>query len=205
MSEPKIVELGVVSGPAGGKTEVIANLRKEFGTSGPVLFVPEMSTLLKDGGYPMPSVEEPWNLAWQYRFQDVIFRGQLSMDEEYRDRARRRKYERVVIVKDRTLKCGAPYFPGRLQEFCARYSVTDEELNKREYLIFQLESLATAGPAEFARCNRMEEIERAQDLERGTQMIWASHDRRIVLKGMVGVATKTERLIGVIQTLLVSS
>lgn len=199
----KIFEVGIVGGTKGGKSSVMSAAREEF-HGDEIVFVPEVSSLLNHGGFPMPDSRFPLGDPWQYNFQDAVFYTQLAIEEECRRRAR--MIGAKVMVKDRTLGCGAAYFPGKLAEFCQRYSISPEALRNRERMLYHLESLATASPEDYRLrgFGRMEGLERAQMLEMVTREVHQGHPHRIMMLGMGGVAAKADRLIGILRYLLTS-
>src|SRR3989339_925732 len=128
-TEIKLFEIGIVGGPKSGKSSVITALQEEF-PDGQVVFAPEVATLLAKGGFPMPNGKFPLTEGWQLHFQDALFHTQLAIEEELRFRAT--TCGAKVMVKDRTLGCGAAYFKRLLPEFCGRFQVKAEDLIKRE-------------------------------------------------------------------------
>lgn len=194
----KIVLTG---GPCSGKTTTLRALREEFGNQ--ITLVPEVATLLLEGGFPVPGKHLEWSEEWQAVFQAAVLPLQRSIETVYRLMAQGSGCG--LIVCDRGLLDGAAYTPGGLVEFCRRYEVNPDEAMARYEAVIHLESLATADPQLYGKAgngSRFEPLERAQELERATQEAWSRHPRHIVINGRRGIEGKISQVVGIVRLLL---
>ena len=194
----KIVLTG---GPCSGKTTVLQALAEEF--RGQIALVPEVATILLEGGFPLPGKDLEWSEDWQAAFQSAILPLQQSMEDAYILKAKVNDCK--LAVCDRGVLDGAAYTPGGVDEFCRRYGVNAEEATSRYAAVIHLESLATADPEKYGKGNnesRFEPLERAQELEMATRAAWQSHTRQIVIDGRRGIEGKISEVIGIVRFLL---
>jgi predicted ATPase len=194
----KIVLTG---GPCSGKTTVLQALKEEFYDQ--IMIVPEVATILLEGGFPIPGKHLEWSEDWQAAFQSAILPLQKSMEDAYAIMAADNSCE--LIVCDRGVLDGAAYTPGGVDEFCKRYGVDAIELQNRYTAVIHLESLATADPEKYGKTgneSRFEPIERAQELEKATRSVWGAHTRHLVIGGRRGIDGKINEVIEVVKLLL---
>lgn len=93
--------LVLTGGPCAGKTSVIEALRPMYEDE--VHFVPEAATQLAEGGYPMPSEDNPWTPEWQLEFQKAILQKQIDLEEEAAETNKR------ILLLDRGRLDGLAY------------------------------------------------------------------------------------------------
>lgn len=196
MATKKIVLTG---GCCSGKTTVLGALREEF--AGQVILVPEMATILFEGGFPAPGKDLVWSEEWQAAFQAAVLPLQTSFEDAF---ALKGNGCRLMIC-DRGILDGAAYTPGGVDEFCRRYGVDAAEALARYQAVIHLESLATADPEKFGKAgneNRFESLEEAQELEHKTRAAWDAHPRHLVIDGRRGIEGKISGVIGIVRFLL---
>lgn len=194
----KIVLTG---GPCSGKTTVLRALKEEFGDK--IVLVPEVATILLEGGFPLPGKHLEWSEDWQAAFQAAILPLQKSFEDACVLMAEGNGGK--LLVCDRGVLDGAAYTPGGVPEFCKRYGVDHDESTARYRAVIHLESLAIADPDKYGKTGndqRFEPIERAQELENATKAAWDSHDHRVVVDGRRGIEGKISKTIGIVRFLM---
>lgn len=194
----KIVLTG---GPCGGKSTVLRAIKEEFGDQ--IVLVPEVATILLEGGFPVPGKDLPWSEEWQTAFQSAILPLQKSL-EDAREMVAKSKCCRLVIC-DRGILDGAAYTPGGLDEFNSRYNVNTAAALARYGAVIHLESLATADPEKYGKSGnegRFEPLERARSLEMATRSAWSGHSHQIIVSGRRGIDGKISEVIGIIRFIL---
>ncbi len=193
--------LVLTGGPCGGKSTVKKAIEEEF--RGQVLLVPEVATLLLEGGFPVPGRDLEWSEEWQAAFQAAVLPLQCSLENAFGLQAQANGSK--LLVCDRGVLDGAAYTPGGVNEFCRRYGVDAEEAIDRYEAVVHLESLATAAPDLYGKGNnenRFEPLERAQELEANTRAAWTNHPRHIIIDGRRGIEGKVSQVIGIVRYLL---
>ena len=137
--------LVMTGGPCSGKTTVLAALREEFRDR--IVLVPEVATVLLEGGFPIPGKHLEWSEEWQAAFQSAVLPLQTSMENAYRLVAGTDK----LVICDRGVLDGAAYTPGGVEEFCSRYGVDKEAALARYTAVIHLESLAVSEPSLYGK------------------------------------------------------
>jgi predicted ATPase len=199
--EEGMKKVNLTGGPHSGKTTTMLALREEFGDQ--ITLVPEVATILLEGGFPVPGKDLDWSEEWQAAFQAAILPLQRSIEEACALVAR--KNGSRLLVCDRGLLDGAAYTPGGVAEFCRRYGVEAGEALARYEAVIHLESLATADPAKYGKAgndSRFEPLERAQALEAATRESWADHPHHAILDGKRGIVAVISEVIGIVRFLL---
>jgi predicted ATPase len=191
----------LTGGPCSGKTTVQQALREEFHES--VLLVPEVATLLLEGGFPNPGRHLPWTQQWQDLFQAAVLPLQRSIEESYALLAGHQGAH--LLVCDRGLLDGASYIEGGVEAFCELHDLDRQEALGRYEAVLHLESLATAAPEHYGKENnacRFEPLEQAQKLEFATRRAWEGHPRHVVIAGRAGFRSKIDEVIEFVRALL---
>lgn len=194
----KIVLTG---GPHSGKTTTLRAVREEFENQ--IVVVPEVATVLLEGGFPVPGKDLEWSEEWQAAFQAAILPLQKSYEDAYALKAR--KNGSKLLICDRGVLDGAAYTPGGVPEFCRRYGVDGAEALARYMAVVHLESLATADPERYGKAgndSRFEPLGRAQELELATREVWQKHPRHAILDGKRGIVNVISEVIGIVRFLL---
>ncbi len=164
----------VTGGPCGGKSTVLDVLRNQFASQ--VVVVPEVATILLEGGFPVPGRDVDWSPEWQVAFQSAILPVQLQMENAYVLKAKQKGIN--LLICDRGLLDGAAYTPGGAEAFCNEHDLDHDEVMNRYALIMHLESLATGNPELYGKTNnavRFEDLEEAIKLEHSTRIAWQDH------------------------------
>jgi predicted ATPase len=190
----KIVLTG---GPCSGKTITLRALKKEFGDQ--IVLVPEVATILLEGGFPIPDKDLEWSEKWQAFFQAAVLPLQKSFEDAYSLLAD--KNGSKLLVCDRGILDGAAYTPGGITEFCKRYKINLNKSYARYEAIIHLESLSTANPKKYGKTNnnsRFESLERAQFLEKETRNVWKKHSHYLIIGGKQTIRDKVEKVIKII-------
>lgn len=194
----KIVLTG---GPCSGKTTTLLALKEEFEDQ--IILVPEVATILLQGGFPIPGKDLEWSEEWQASFQTAVLPLQSAIEDAYVLMAQSNGGK--MLICDRGVLDGAAYTPGGVLEFCKRYGVDVEKAQARYAAVIHLESLATAEPKKYGKADndsRFEPLERAQELEKATRQAWESHPRRTILDGKRGIVNVISEVIGIVRFLL---
>lgn len=202
MSDDKIRMIAITGGPMGGKSSTVNTLKDEF--KGLITCVPEASTLLTAGGFPLPNKENPETPEWRILFQKTILLVQQSMEEAYQTLAWRNRSK--LIVCDRGTLDGAAYLPGGVEEFCRLFRLNMAEEINRYTTIIHLESRAVSEPDQFGKegndCRFEQSAEQALLIEAATKKVWSSHQRRIIVGCGRGIIGKIAEVAGIIRFLL---
>ncbi len=189
----KIVLTG---GPCGGKTKIFNRLKKEFADS--IVFVPEVATMLMEGGYPRdgssPSEE------WLNKFQTVVLKNQLRVEAEALEEAGKRGLS--VIICDRGALDGSAYVPGGEEVFCALTGTDAKELASRYDLVLHLESRAIGDPDSYGNntnSHRLEGPEAAIAIDDAIWKAWKHHPNHIRVHFEGSIDDKYEKVSKVIE------
>lgn len=191
----------ITGGPCGGKSTVMAAIQSEF--RGQVMLVPEVATVLLEGGFPNPGRDLDWSEAWQAAFQAAILPLQTSFEDAFALSAEAKGAQ--LLVCDRGLLDGAAYTPGGVMVFVEKYNLKLKEALSRYDAVVHLESLASADPSKYGKANneaRFEPLERAQELEHATRAAWEHHPHRPLIEGRRGIEGKVSEVIGIVRYLL---
>lgn len=194
----KIVLTG---GPCSGKTTILRALKEEFGDK--IVLVPEVATIMLEGGFPLPGKDLEWSEQWQAAFQAAILPLQESLEDACVLMAQGNGGR--ILICDRGVLDGAAYTPGGALEFCKRYGVDQSEAISRYRAVIHLESLAASDPEKYGKTGndqRFEPLERAQELEKATRAAWDDHPHRVIVDGRRGIEGKISETIGMIRFLL---
>lgn len=168
-----------------------------------IVLVPEVATILLEGGFPVPGKDLEWSEEWQAAFQSAILPLQKSMEDTYVLKGGCNGGK--LLVCDRGVLDGAAYTPGGVDEFCRRYGVDAVEALSRYTVVIHLESLATADPEKYGKAgndSRFEPLERAQELEKATRSAWKKHPSHLVIDGRRGIEGKISEVLGIVRFLL---
>ena len=181
MTDVKKVVL--TGGPCAGKTSILHILESEFGNK--IVFVPEVATLLLDGGFPVPGKHLSFSEEWQIAFEGAILPLQKTLEDAYVLVAQHKKR---VLICDRGLFDVMAYTQWDLHQFCQNFGFDCEREMARYSMILHLESLATAAPADYGHKgnkSRFEPLERARILELSVRRSWQEHPQRVFIAGAV--------------------
>jgi thymidylate kinase len=197
----KIQTVVITGGPCSGKSSVMNALHKQF--SKKIVFVPEIATILLEGGFPLPGRDVEWSENWQSAFQSAILPMQKSFEESHKLVAA--SVGCNLMICDRGILDGAAYTQGGVNEFCRRYKVNQSEINFRYHTIINLESLAVSNPELYGKGgnqSRFEPLERAQELDRTTREAWSLHQNVHEISGRNGINEVIKNVTEIITKLL---
>lgn len=196
-----IKKIALVGGPCAGKTTILSAIREEFPDQ--TIFVPEVATLLLEGGFPAPGKHLSWSEKWQAAFQSAVLPLQQAL-EDTNELVAESKGSKLLVC-DRGLLDGAAYTPGGVSEFCRRYNLDHGKALANYTAVIHLESLATADPEKYGKMgnnSRFEPLERAIEIEMAMRDAWKDHPRHIFVGGKKDVSSKISEVIGMVRFLL---
>lgn len=193
--------LALVGGCCSAKTTVLMALEATFGDD--IVVMPEVATMLLEGGFPNPGRDVPWSQEWQDHFQSAVIKVQDALEET--KILEGRAHGAKVLVTDRGIPCAGAYLVGGWGELAQRYGVKREMALLRYKRVVHLESLATFAPELYGRHNnrsRFEPVERAQMIEANTRTMWEEHPNRTIISGEKGVEGKIAGATAVVRELI---
>jgi predicted ATPase len=200
----KIVLTG---GPCAGKTTVKEVLAREF--VGKAIVVPEVATMLINGGFPSPNDGLRWSEGWQQLLEEAIFHTQTRLEQACELLAQERGVD--FLICDRGLMDIAAYTPGGVPAVATLYGVDVQEVYRRYEAVIHLESLATSNPALYLETRkkqnavRFETVDQAQATEHATRRAWIEHPRCTFLPGSDKFADKVVKSIEIVRSHLPAS
>ncbi|MEI6296610.1 MAG: ATP-binding protein [bacterium] len=190
----------ITGGPCGGKTTVISALGVEFEKE--VAVVPEVATMLLEGGFPTPGRDVEWSEEWQEAFQNVILPLQKSVERVIVIKAK--KEGKKILICDRGILDGAAYTPGGSDEFCKKFNLNQDDCLNGYDAIVHLESLSVVDPDKYGKAgnsHRFEPLEKAIEIEASVKKVWEKHHRHFVINGNRGIVGKISEVIGMVRFL----
>lgn len=171
--------IALTGGPSAGKSTALRHLDATCGHS--LTLVPEVATLLLQGGFPAPDEQYPWSIDWQRNFQLAIAITQIALEQTIETRAATNG--QGIAVCDRGLADGAAYLPGGLNELSELIGYSKSSILGRYDFVIHLTSSVThsSGYQKHTNVHRFEEAEEARKLEERTLEAWADHPKRLIL------------------------
>jgi predicted ATPase len=160
----------VTGGPGGGKTTAVDFFRREIGDN--VVVVPEVATILFQGGFPRSKQPAALRLV-----QTAIFETQRRIEE-----VQSALYPGRTLLCDRGTIDGAAYWPGSPRAFFSALNTTLEaELGRYDTVIF-FETAAVAGLGiEGGNPTRNETLAEAVALDARLRALWSAHPHFILV------------------------
>ncbi|MBW3538370.1 AAA family ATPase [Candidatus Parcubacteria bacterium] len=191
-----ITKVVLTGGPCAGKTSVTEAVSKEYGQR--VVIMPEVPSMLLNGGFPRPERDLPYSQTWLHAFQDSILPVQRNMEDLHEEMARQRGAD--LVLCDRGLIEGAAYVPGGLAFFAERFGINPAAAYARYDLVIHLESVATARPElwdglKAGNPARYETLEQAQQREYALRDIWSQHPNWVFVPGGRGIKAVVVRVL----------
>ncbi len=190
----------ITGGPCSGKSTVLRHIKEHYPL---VQTVPEVASVILEGGFPVPNRDTDWNPEWQAYFQSAVLPLQLAMENSWQTVAE--AADSQLLICDRGLLDGAAYTPGGLSAYLAVYGLDLAESLRRYAAVIHLESLATARPDEYGtvgNANRYEPLVEAQALEYRTRDAWNRHPQYHLVPGGDTVKAKISTACTIIDQLL---
>jgi predicted ATPase len=163
-----IKRIALTGGPGGGKTAVLALVRKYFCRHLHVL--PEAASILFGGGFPRGQRREE-----QQAVQRAIFHVQREL-EAFHGTAR----EAAILLCDRGTPDGAAYWPGPEPLWQAVGTSRDRELQRYDAVI-HLRTPTAEGGYDHSNPVRTEAADEAEALDQRVLEAWAGHPRRLII------------------------
>lgn len=192
------IRVVLTGGPAAGKSTVLGRINESY--SGLAQTVPEAALILLDNGFPLPGPDMDWSEDWQRALQDAILPLQRSLEDTYTIKAQ--KLGHKVIVCDRGLLDGAAYTTGGLPKYLERYQLNYYDTLERYKAVWHLGSTALTQPKIYEQQGRMEDLERAKNLETATLEAWKHHPNRLIIPAEGNLGNKIDRVLSLLDQLL---
>jgi predicted ATPase len=195
----RVVRVVLTGGPCGGKSSCLSHLMRTACVDGyDVLVVPEVATLLFNGGVQLPRCE-----ADVVNFQSQLMRVQLASERAFTSIAERTGRP-TIIVMDRGLLDGKGYVetPDMWAKVIARHGVDDCYLLNRYDAIVHLVTSADGAEAYYKQGHvtdddgravfRAETAEQARALDAKMRSCWSSHAEHHVIHNKGSFVAKME-------------
>lgn len=196
----RVVRVVLTGGPCGGKSSCLSHLMRTACTDGyDLLVVPEVATLLFNGGVQLPGCE-----ADVVNFQSQLMRVQLALERAFTSIAERTGRP-TIIVMDRGLLDGKGYVdtPEMWAKVVARHGVDDQYLLDRYDAIVHLVTSADGAEQYYKSGHvadddgravfRSESAEEARALDARMRSCWSSHaEHHVIHNGYGSFASKME-------------
>lgn len=182
----------LTGGPCAGKTTALARLTDLFQNLGfRVLVVPEMATLLFQGGVQFP-FQNP------IEFQKMLMKATIGLEDSFRGLGMTQPEEKIIVISDRGLIDSKAYVGPKWPALLESLSLSEDQLMGRYDAVFHLVSAANGAEAYYSTANnaaRRETAEEARALDQLTMEAWVGHTHlRVVGNGPDGFEGKMQRL-----------
>lgn len=178
MAEQQLSVIAVTGGPCGGKTSVLAYLRRELEDHGiTAIVVPEAARLFIGGGLTPSSLKPE-------QFQEGIIRSLMAQEDIFKGLASRLSVERVVILCDRGTMDSRAYVEASLfDRILAKNGWNVPMLRDVRYDAVLHLVTAADGAEEFYTVDgeRFETPEQARALDEATRDAWVGHSHLKVI------------------------
>ena len=169
----KVYRIVLTGGPCGGKTSALkrltATLHKRFGSCGRVLCVPEVPTILFNGGCPYPCTYDE-----VVQFQVAVIKSQLQLENSFMDitaqtNSSSRRKAITIILLDRGILDVKAYLPNNKcwQDILNKCQLTEQQIIQRYDLVIHL--VTTAQGAEQFYGTASSPKARTETLEKAVQ------------------------------------
>lgn len=192
----------ITGGPCAGKTSCLLAVKEQLNDH--VAIVPEVATILLQGGFPRPSIPvADWPADYHRILQEAVLNLQHSLEEAYLLTAQVTK--KTVLVCDRGMLDGAAYWPGGLEAYLKHFAICPHTAHTHYDAVVHLESLATAMPEQFNTANnqhRYESLVEAQEREHATRQAWLQHPLRLFIPGNQSLDSKVQQVLMLIRSFL---
>lgn len=186
-------------GPAGGKSTSLRAIKDEYGDK--VILVPEVATMLMEGGFPIPNKDMPYSQEWQEAFQPAVLCTQQGI-EDMNIRIAKQKGARLVIC-DRGILDGAAYVTGGIPAFLSEYGLDLHDCYSRYTQVVHFESTATCNPSLYGKTgneSRYENLDEAIALEHRIRKVWQEHPNWTFISGEGGIAQVIARALSIVSS-----
>lgn len=179
--------IALTGGPCGGKSSSLDHLTAALTARGfDVLCVPEVPTLLLNGGCRFPGLDGGQKLV---TFESALLSAQQQLEESFAEIAQSTK-RASVLVMDRGLLDIAAYMPHELWHTVLDASALDEPTILARYeLVLHLVTAADGAEEFYTLANneaRSETAEQARELDRKVRGAWQQHPRLRVIENLRG-------------------
>lgn len=192
----------ITGGPCSGKTSCLKAVQEQLGDY--VDIVPEVATIIWQGGFPRPSVPTAqWPHEYRRLLQKAVLDLQQSIEEACQLLAQQAK--KTVLICDRGAIDGAAYWPDGLKAYLKHFNLCFDTICARYDAVVHLESLATATPDYYSDANnqhRYESLAEAQMQEDATCRAWHKHPLRLFIPGNQPLDSKIQQVLMLIRSFL---
>ena len=189
----EIVKIALTGGPCGGKTGALGYLKQALTDRGvAVACVEEAASVIKKR---IRNGELPADMD-SYAFHSLLFRAQLSAENEALRQLAEAKAEKAVLLCDRGLMDSKAYV---LPEDFARYSSVYGSENRilcRDDAVFHLVTAADGAEESYVNnAEREETPEQARERDKRTLAVWAGTPHLRVIDNRTDFPGKLRRLL----------
>lgn len=200
MSIPKVA---ITGGPAAGKTTILGMIPKKYGDQ--ALTMPEVASILLDGGFPKPGKDIDYNDLWADNFQESVIAVQKNMENQYIEMSKNGPFRLVIF--DRGLLDGSAYLGKGLDFFLNRFNLDEQELYDRYDMVIHLESVAVSDPDLYERLKstnpaRYENASEAVERDLTIKEAWENHPNRIIISSAGGIELVKDKVINLLDTFM---
>lgn len=198
-----IIRVAITGGPAGGKTTVLNMISELYGKQ--VLTMPEVASILFNGGYPKPGADPKNNERWDDNFQDSVITVQRNMENEFIELSKGGPYKLVTF--DRGLLDGCAYLGKGLEFFLKRFGLDEQDLYDRYDMVIHLESVAVSNPKLYAELKatnpaRYENATQAASRDESIKEAWKKHPNRIIVSSVGGMDAVKKQVMALLDVYL---
>lgn len=192
----------ITGGPCSGKTSCLKAVQEHCGDH--VAIVPEVATILLQGGFPRPTVAVAnWPTGYHQLLQKAVLDLQHSLEDACQLLAQ--QANKTILVCDRGVLDGAAYWPDGLEAYLKHFNLCLRTTHTQYDAVVHLESLATAMPELFGTMNnphRYESLAEAQEREHATCQAWQNHPLRLFIPGNQPLDTKVRQVLTLVRSFL---
>lgn len=192
----------LTGGPGAGKSTVINAIEQKFKKQ--ILVMPEAASQVIEQGEPSFIHEYPSKDLDHFR--DAIRQNSIRVVQNILEKFFLKQANRSmadVIVYDRGILDGAPYYGRGLDGFLNDFNLDLQEVYSRYDLIIHMESLAVSDPKKYEQLlhtnpARFEDAVSAANTDKEIKRIWAGHPNVIFFESKLGIEKLTTSVIGLV-------
>lgn len=199
-----VYRIVLTGGPCAGKSTSLEHVTKAMTAKGyDVLAVPEVPTIMMNGGCKYPGLSDPLKLL---HFEVALTQLQLSIEDQF-TRVAQSTGRPTIVVLDRGILDPKAYMGPDTWQAVLEYSGwSDEQLLERYDMVLHLVTAADGAEEFYTTANnaaRTESPEQARALDKKMIGVWGEHARHTVVPNRGSFATKLEETVAAVEQLTV--